>query len=219
MTYDPQSSYADRLTASYAAITNALNSEPILETLSQWGYGKEELDRGMAYHDAAQEIHEQHAVEYAEQLEATDRKHERWQAAAKLYMRYLKLARVVFPDDRPVRTALGLDGARSQDVAGWLALARQFYTNALGDEAIMEALGRFNITREKLTEGLTLVDDLEAAHANQMKETGEAQQATQARQERFDALDRWMSDFLGVARVIFEDEPQTLEALGIVVES
>ena len=217
MKYDANAAYADRLNAAYTAITNARNTEPLLETLTEWGYDKERLDQGMALYDAAQAIFQQHAVEFAEQLEATDAKHEKWQLASKPYMRYLKLARILFRDDRPARTALGLDGVRADDIAGWLSQAHVFYGNALKDESILETLATLNISRDKLSDGAALVDALEEAEALRLKETGDTQQATEERQEKFDQLDQWMSDFLNVATVVFEDEPQSLEALGITV--
>ncbi len=55
--------------------------------------------------------------------------------------------------------------------------------------------------------------------AAQKRDKGTAQQATQARNVALRQLTRWHSDFVKIARVAFEDQPQRLEQLGIIVPS
>jgi hypothetical protein len=45
---------------------------------------------------------------------------------------------------------------------------------------------------------------------------GEAQDATLRRDRAADALQEWYSDFIAIARIALEDNPQYLEMLGIV---
>ena len=53
----------------------------------------------------------------------------------------------------------------------------------------------------------------------QEKEKGEAQQATDDRDEAIDALDAYMSDFREIARVAFAGQPQQLEKFTITAPS
>ncbi len=57
------------------------------------------------------------------------------------------------------------------------------------------------------------------AHRIQGKERGDAQIATQARDAAMDALDQWVSDFIAIARLALEEEPQALEKMGVVEAS
>lgn len=50
----------------------------------------------------------------------------------------------------------------------------------------------------------------------QLKEKGEAQSATEARDTAFDALQEWVRDFINIARIALEDQKQLLEVLGVV---
>lgn len=50
----------------------------------------------------------------------------------------------------------------------------------------------------------------------QWADTHETQAATQARDEALDDLQEWMGDFVSIARIALEDQPQYIEMLGIV---
>ena len=61
------------------------------------------------------------------------------------------------------------------------------------------------------------MEAVEGLNAAQEEEKGEAQQATQTRDEAMDVLSDWLEDFLDIAEVALADRPQLLEALGVVV--
>ena len=50
----------------------------------------------------------------------------------------------------------------------------------------------------------------------QEKEKGQAQAATQKRDAALDDLQDWLSDYLAIAKVALEDNPQLLEGLGVL---
>jgi len=52
-----------------------------------------------------------------------------------------------------------------------------------------------------------------------MQEKGEAEEATSSRNASIKALKVWMNDFRYVARMALRDNPQLLEALGMVVKA
>jgi len=84
---------------------------------------------------------------------------------------------------------------------------------------VTTALGGFGITQEKLEAGQQLVNDVEEKMNVQLKEKGEAQNATQERDEAFEELQDWMGDFIAIARIALDDKSQYLEVLGIVEPS
>jgi hypothetical protein len=75
-------------------------------------------------------------------------------------------------------------------------------------------LARLAITADSLTATKTLITELEATIAKYLKEVGESQDATKAKDAAFAKMDDWMSEFYAVARIGLEDNPQLLEALG-----
>ena len=100
-----------------------------------------------------------------------------------------------------------------------VAQAKRFYANALGNADTLAGLARFGITQEQLEAAQASLDEVEVASAAKQREMGEAQKATQTRDAAVDALEDWMSDFIAIARIAFEEDAQQLEKLGIVVRS
>lgn len=101
----------------------------------------------------------------------------------------------------------------------WLELAKKFYTTAINDTEIQNKLTQLNITVESLTVNKTLISQLETARTAYLREIGESQDATKAKDGAFVKMDDWMSKFYAVARIALEDNPQLLESLGKLVRS
>lgn len=201
------------------ALRNARTDPDLSGPLADLGYDAARLDEGWALYQAAAAAQQRQSQEYGEQYSASDAFTMAWEAAQTDYGRYVKIARIALKGERGANAALGLDGTRKKTWAGWLAQARQFYTNALADGTTLTALARFGVTQEKLAAGEALLDGAEALAAAQKKETGEAQQATQERDAALEALDEWMGDFLSIARIALEENPQLLEKMGVLARS
>ena len=198
------------------AITNALSYEDIKNLLAEFGYTEERLQEGRQLYETASELQVKQQKEYGDQFEATDALNAAKDTANKQYMDHVKLARIALRNNRGALESLQLSGDRKQSLSGWLKQAKVFYANALAGAEAQDALGKFGITAEKLTTSQQQVTDVELALNRQLKEKGEAQVATQQRDEAFDALQEWMGDFIAVARIALAGEPQYLEMLGVV---
>jgi hypothetical protein len=205
-----------RLLAAQVAIDNSLNDAEVQTYLAQYGYDSARLNQGKTLLAAAQQLHQKQTVEYGEQFAATTALQSAWDRANAEYMRCVKVARVALKSDRGAHQKLDLDGKRKVSISGWIVQAKQFYTNALADAAVLAKLAEFGITQEKLQAGQQLVNTVETANAAQEKEKGEAQQATLERDAALESLDDWLSDFTAIARVALEEKPQLLETLGIL---
>jgi hypothetical protein len=94
--------------------------------------------------------------------------------------------------------------------------AQQFYTNALADQAIIAKLARYSLTQEQLLAAQALVEAVANGIVAQQSRKGLAQESKQARGTSLRALDRWMLEFIAVARIAPADQPQRLAQLGLV---
>lgn len=198
------------------AIENARSNAVIKEALGFVGYDDARMDAGKALYDNAEQKQIQQKKEYGEQYAATDALEASRAIANSVLMRHVKLARIALKNQRGLWQTLELEGRRKRSYSGWIKQAKVFYTNALDSEEIKAILVTMGITEQALTDGLAAVTDVESKLAQQLKEKGEAQEATRVRDEAFDDLDEWMDDFIAVCRIALEDQPQYLEMLGIV---
>ncbi|MEM8505804.1 MAG: hypothetical protein AAF716_21955 [Cyanobacteria bacterium P01_D01_bin.1] len=198
------------------AIDNSLNNPKILGYVKDFGYSTERIQKGKALYNSAMTAQLAQTAEAGGQISASQAVGEAWAKAKKTYMRLVKVARVALKQNAGAAAQLALGGRRKGSLSGWLAQANQFYKNALSDKAILSALKEFGITEAKLKAGLNEVKAVEAANLVQEKEKGEAQAATQKRDKALDELQDWLSDYLAIAKVALEEDPQLLEGLGVL---
>ena len=207
------------LSQAQLAIDNALNNPQILKYLSDFGYSSVRIQQGKKLYNVAAAAQLAQQMEAGEQVSATTVVNDAWENAKKTYSRMIKVARVAFKRNSGVAVQLDLNGTRKKSLSGWLAQANQFYQNALGDRTILSGLKEFGMTEQKLKAGLAELTVVEQANLAQEKEKGEAQAATQTRDTALDELQDWLSDYLAIAKVAMEEEPQLLEGMGILVRS
>jgi len=204
------------LNEAQVAIDNALNNPKILSYLSDFGYNTARIQQGQKLYTVAAAAQLAQTAEAGGQISATATVNEAWAAAKKSYIRWVKVARVALKGNDGAATQLALSGKRKESLSGWLAQAKQFYSNALSDKGILKSLQAFGITEQKLKAGLAEIQAIEAANLVQEKEKGEAQAATQKRDAALDELQDWLSDYLAIAKVALEEDPQLLEGLGVL---
>jgi hypothetical protein len=201
------------------AINNAQTNPEIKAALVLSGYDDAKMQEGEALYTKASGLQTKKVKEYGEQFTATDALSLAKTTANKTYMMHIKIARIVFNGDRGAGESLQISGERNESLSGWLKQAKAFYSNALSVPEVIEALARYGISQARLTEGQAQMNEVETKLNSQLKEKGEAQAATQQRDEAFDALQDWMSDFIAISRIALEGNSQYLEILGVVEPS
>ncbi len=201
------------------AISNAQNQPVLKPYLEEYGYTEEKLGKGDSLYKKADERHQVQKKEYGDQFEATSDLDLAKAKTTKVYKKHLGIARIALGDQPGAVNALQLAGRRKRTLSGWLSQVKAFYANAINTPSVLETLAEYNITKEKLEAAQQLALDCEAKYNAQLKEKGEAQNATKMRDQALDELDKWMSDFTGIAKIAFEENPQYLEMLGIVEPS
>ncbi len=213
----PKNSEADTLELYRVALDNAENQSEIATIIAELGYdnavigeGKTLLSETRAAYDLNKTEDDETSAAYADfsskksQLENT-------------YNIHRKKAKVVFRNDSLTSDKLAISGAMPRTYIKWIEAAKKFYSVASSDTDIQSKLARLKISADDLTAANTLITELEAARAEYLKEKGESQDATKAKDSAFAKMDDWMSEFYAVAKIGLEDNPQLLEALGKTV--
>jgi len=200
-------------------VINSLEDDAIQEAVELLGYTPERLETGKVLLDESTQLSDTFTREHGEVEAAFARRDAEREKANATYRKHLTIARIVFKKDRGAQTSLQLNGRVATTLSGWLKQTKSFYNNLMGHESWMGLMAGYNITTEMLTQGRQEILNVENYADVIMREKGDAQNATQERDQKLEELAEWINDYESVARVALADTPQLLEKLGIVVKA
>jgi hypothetical protein len=212
--YRTDSRIEQRLMVAKVTIETVLNDPKLQDVLTPYGYAPTEMRQGQALRAQALAFVQQQHVQAGKQFAAQDAHADTQAQARALYKRHVALARIALRNDRDAMKSLDLS-ARKETLAGWVLQAQQFYTNALADDAITAKLARSGVTPEQMRTAQTLVEAVADGIVTQQQYKNTARVSKNARDAALRALDRWMLDFIAVARIVLADQPQRLAQLGL----
>jgi len=215
----PKNSEAHTLEQYRVALANAASQPQISTTMAEFGYDSATIAIGKALFDATRLAMDSNKRETDESLAAYNVFDIKKQELADVYSSHRRKAKVVFRNNAVTADKLELTGSLPQAYIKWLETVKKFYTTAIANSDIQTKLSRLKITANDLNVANALISVVEALRAAYLKEKGESQDATTIKDAAFAKLDEWMREFFAVARIAMEDNPQLLEALGVVVKS
>lgn len=198
------------------AIQGALNSPSILKQLALYGYDRKKVLEGKALYEKMKLLENTMKQEKGAQLKTTDELHAAFDQAYRQYIKHVKIARMAIPHNRELWRILDLSGERKRTISGWLYQAETFYMNLYHIES---AMANFGVTSEELSQAQAMMEAVAAARVKQFGDISEAQLAKKERDNALGALNDWYRKFIIIAKVALDNNPQMLEALGIMVRS
>lgn len=218
---ETSTSPSDALNARFAraslVVGNASKVQAIRTAMEGFGFGADELAEGQALLQETTRAFEASARESGEASAAVEARRRAEAAVESLSKVHLSVARLVFRGDQAAEKAMILRGRRDTSIGGWIRENLQFYNNLLANDSWVSLMERRGQSRASLEEARTRVAAVQSAWEAQKKEEGEAEAATPARDRLLADLEAWVSEYLAFAQIALADDPQQLEALGIVV--
>lgn len=212
---DKRNKLTDRMLKYGTLLNNSIGLQDILAATSLYGYDYASLQSALLILDEINELNNLQAVERGEQSQAYQNFDLAYKQAYKLYIRNLRIARIVFAENKEACIALMLDGDRKQSFSGWQNQANAFYANLLNNESYLETAAGMNISKQQLMDEFKAVQNLSNLTNICQKEKGEAVQSTKNRDEKVELIDKFCKDFIKICKIIFEDSPETLIKIGI----
>ncbi len=199
-------------------INNSLNDDAVKNAVALMGYSAEKLQEGLQILMQAEELYEIQLKEYGDVDEAQNSFATLKAKAQTNYMTLLSIARVAFKKDIKAITTLELTGERANTISGWIKQTRNFYHAILANEAWKNSMSQYGQTEEKINAGLQELEAVNTANEQVKKEQGDAQNATLLRDEKFEELIEWLSDYDTILKIALAEQPQLIEKTGIVVK-
>lgn len=129
-----------------------------------------------------------------------------------IYRRHRIAARFVYREDEDMFKKLQLKGKRQMRYIAWLDQIQKFYTHLDA-----EAMAQFGILPKEVSEVKKMLGQLSELQVLRNDARRQTQQATEAKQRAVADLRQWFRRFMRAAELACQDDPQMLEAMGIVV--
>ncbi len=219
MSTKQSSSEAQVLEKYRIALENAINQPIIASILNDFGYDSEKINEGKALLDETRQIYNLNKTEDDETTEAYADFSNKRTELEQIYTLHRKKAKVIFRNDATTAQRLAITGSTPKTYVNWLENLNKFYSVASNDSAIKAQLMKLKITEIEIDSAKSKSNELDTARTEYLKEKGESQAATKAKDAAFTKIDDWMSEFYAVAKIGLEDNPQLLETLGKTVKS
>lgn len=200
-------------------LENAPETLEISAVLAEFGYDETKMSEGQNLFNQTRNNYDSNKQEKEEQLAAYQNFAASENLLNKIYLLHRKKAKIIFANDSVTYTKLQLDNSIPDAYIDWLEMVKVFYSTILADETLQQKVARLKVPANELTAASDMITDLEKARADYLKERGESQVAKEEKDDSFDELNKWMSEFYSVAKIAFEDTPQLLEVLGVYVKS
>lgn len=187
--------------------------------MAQFGYDTTKIEIGNQLWQQANNAYNTNKSEDDETFEAYTTFSNQKKQLTQTYNLHRKKAKIIFRKKPVTLEKLAVTGTKPQAYINWLETLKKFYSTANTSAEIQEQLQTLNISQEEITNTITQINNLESARANYLKEKGESQDATKAKDQAFAKIEDWMRDFYAVASIALEDQPQLIEALSKQIKS
>lgn len=207
---------AEQIRACRTLIDNSLNHQGIRTALTDFGYPLQNIDKGKALFEKFMMLHGLQSDQYGAKLNATDTVLSDLQLLKTTYQEHRTLARLAFNEDRGLQNALKLNTRTPKERAAFVDQVANFYNKIIHHQA---GLKRYGVTKAELEQAQAMVNALIQSQQQQSQKMGEAQSATQQRNQALKDLQRWVKGYKAILQVALEDDPQLLEVVGILVKA
>lgn len=210
---------AESLEMYRVSLENATKQPQIQAILTKLGYDTAVIEEGKALLSQTRKAYDFNRIEDDETSAAYADFSKLKEEVEDLFNIHRKIAKVIFRKDPVTADQLSISGPIPRTYMKWLESAKIFYGVAATDQDVLNKLGRLKLGAADIATGNTLINELEMARTEYLREKGESQDATKLKDAAFSKIRDWMSDFYEVAKIGLEDNPQLLESLGKMVRS
>lgn len=201
-------------------VHNSKNVDDIKNAVMQYGYDERRLDDGEEVFSMLKEVaFKQHQAK-SDKVEKFKKKQDLQMAIHKLYMKYLKIARIAFAEDFKARNVLILDGSRERTYKEWYFQVSVFCSIMLkNDDGYQDKMAQFGIASEKIEDLRRQLVVLNELNDECLKSAAELKRLTALRKKMVIKMQNYVSDFIKIARIALEHSPKALQSLGVNVKS
>lgn len=197
----------------YRVALNNVQQQPIIASaMAELGYENPKIIEGTQLLEQTRAAFDFNKQEDDETNEASAKFKAEKAKLDELYRLHRKKAKVTFRKQPETLKRLELLGKAPTAYTNWIESIKKLYNNITDQE--IQQLATIKLTQNEVDEGKNLINAVEAARSEYLREVGESQDATKQKDAAFAKMEDWMRDFYAVAAIALDDKPQMMEALG-----
>lgn len=204
----------------YGVLFENVKKDTVLATeLAEYGYDAAAIAEGEALYSTLLTKYSTNKIETAEETTAYTHFSTHLNELVSAFVTDRKKAKIVFKGQTDVFKNLELNGTLPVRNASLLNSITVFYEMLQNNTALITALSRLKVNEAHVNQQLSKLATTKSAYAAYVQEKGESQQATQDKNQAFDAVIKWVNEFYAVAKIALEDKPQLLESISKWIRS
>lgn len=207
---------SDYLEAASQLIECAVHDRAISDAMADVGYNRVKLSEGEECFLLFKSKFDNHDRLTADKLSVNKKRSEHLKEMRKTYMRALKIARIAFQDNAKAKEDLWLEGEREKDVELWMEQVKKFCVNLEGNETYMTKIEQFGISADIINSLKKFLSELEVINNNKVEVESELIMLTKEKKEAMLKFQKWLSDYVKMARIRFDDNTDVLKRLRII---
>lgn len=203
----------------HVVLENITSSEDLRQYAAEAGYRDDELAEIRDQLATTRDLTNQQHLESLEAEEATTTVREFYSRLWDTVLELVEAGRLMYANDAGKLNTLGLIGERDTSYDGFLDESESFLTAVLERKNVLQRFARREYPKPMFRQCLKDLQRLRDLLAERTKESGEAQQYTQRRNQALEKLRSQIRELVGFVRLKAKNDPQALEKLGRVVRS
>ncbi len=195
------------ITNSRTILNISSKANNIKEAIGDYGYTDERLAQGYQLYDDLVEIAKEQEKKEQEKKECFDKKAAAQAKIASEYMKYLKIARIVFNKDDEAYLALSLKGPRERIYNKWYHQVAVFCNNLLANEEYLNKMGSFGVSKKNIQKLKDDLEDIQRISDECTRITAKVRSLVKEKRIRMIRWQEWLSDYIKIVRIAIQDTP------------
>lgn len=188
--------------------TMSINIEAIRNVVSGYGYNQIKLLEGKKMVEELERLNNEVSRSSLMKKGMFAKKKQQQAQIHKKYMKYLKLARIAFVNEVEAQEGLLLTGARARTFDKWLSQVNVFVDNLLSNEDYLKMLKEYGVSVGDIEDVKKKLQELSGLASECVKITGVVRMLNHKIKKETIVIQHWISNYIKVARIAMDDNPQ-----------
>ncbi len=206
---------SDFVDLSSALMDVATTNVSMRRAMAEVGYNDQKLGEGNILFRDFIAMTQDHEALMLKKREVNLQRNQLHSQLKKDYMRVVKIARIAFQDRGAVRLQLALDGEREKNMDAWIDQGRFFSQSLLQDVTCLAEIEKFGVSSASVQSLVVLFDELKAISTLKTTVEEKLKHLTRGKKLAMVKFQRWLSDYIKMARIRFDEDPDRLILLHI----